>query len=350
MQEAVKQRFFPGAVLLVSLADEIVFHKAYGFANLFNYRKMTRDTIFDLASLTKPLSTTLAIMHFVQKGLLELDCPVGRYCVDLKGDEKANLTLRHLLGHCSGLPAWKPYFMRLRHLGDADRLPVLRKWLKDEPLIFSMGKRVVYSDIGFMLIQWVVEEFTGYSLADIVNRMVYAPMGVSGLYYPLTCDRHHDLALAATELCPWRNKLLVGCVHDDNAFALGGAAAHSGLFGSALSVYHLLQTLLAADKGALIHPLFDRRLIKEFFEPQAKLGRPLGFDTPDKTGSSSGKHFSAGSIGHLGFTGVSFWMDRDRSAIVILLTNRVHPSRHNTKIRDFRPTLYNAVMEAIIGI
>ena len=347
MREGAAQGVFPGAVLLVAREDRIVFHRAYGWADLFCCRKMTPDTAFDLASLTKPLATTLAVMRLVQNGGIDLNRPVASYCPALEDSDKARITTRQLLSHRSGLIAWRPYYMHLRRLPAKARTPQMRRWLHDEPLQTSPDQRSDYSDAGFLLLQWILEAIARQPLIAFVTESIYAPLGLEDLYFPalkLPSDRR---PVAATELCPWRNRLLVEEVHDDNAAVLGGAAAHAGLFGTAKGVYLLLASLLRAEAQLPGAAMFDPQVVKMFFQPREGADWALGFDTPSKHGSSAGRFFSRDSVGHLGFTGTSFWMDRRRRIMVVLLTNRVHPSRYNTRIRDFRPRLHDAVMSAL---
>jgi CubicO group peptidase (beta-lactamase class C family) len=152
---------------------------------------------------------------------------------------------------------------------------------------------------------------------------------------------------AATERCPWRDTIIEGVVHDENAYAVGGIEGHAGLFGTAKDVYRLLSVLLTDFYGQSESILFEKKLMQTFFIRAGSSGRPLGFDAPSSTGASCGQYFSKKSVGHLGFTGTSFWMDLDRGVIVILLTNRVHPSRDNVKIKAFRPQLHDVVMTLI---
>lgn len=348
MQEAVEHGIFPGAVLLVAAQGEVIFHQAYGMADLFSRRPMTTDTIFDLASLTKPLVTTLAVMLLVQRGRMELDRPCSDYWPEFSAGDKKQITVRHLLSHCSGLPAWRPYYLRLRRFPQAKRIRTLQEWIVREPLLADPGERSEYSDIGFMVLQWLVERVGGRRLdhffdADILHLLNLADLFFIGLDRPKP-----DRLYAATELCPWRNRLLVGEVHDDNAHVIGGVAGHAGLFGSAGAVSSLLQVLLSADQGHCVHALFDRSLLKAFFKRQAESTWALGFDTPAEKDSSAGRYFRTGSVGHLGYTGTSFWMDRGAGIIVLLLTNRVHPSRFDTRIREFRPRLHDVIMGAVV--
>jgi CubicO group peptidase (beta-lactamase class C family) len=350
MHAGLAGNVFPGAVLLVAREGEVLFHRAYGWADLFSRRLMTVETCFDLASLTKPLAAAMAVMHLVQQGVLEVEQTCGELCPDLRGSDKAAISVRQLLSHCSGLPPWRPYFMRLRGLEPESRIAVLRRALLAEPLVCAAGAGAQYSDLGFLMLQWVIEDLVRQPLDAYVSEKLYRPLGIDRLYFA-SARRRVEMSgepMAATELCPWRNRLLVGEVHDDNAAVLNGNAAHAGLFGTALSVQGLLQGLLSAEQGGHAHPLFDGALIRSFFQRQpGDTTWALGFDTPSPVGSSAGQWFGAESVGHLGFTGTSFWMDRRRALIVVLLTNRVHPSRYNTGIRAFRPQLHDAVAAAV---
>jgi CubicO group peptidase (beta-lactamase class C family) len=346
MRSGYADGVFPGAVLLAARDGEIVFHSAYGWADIFSLRKMTVDTPFDLASLTKPLATALAAMYLVQYRGLDLDRPCKDYCPPLAGSDKAGITIRQLLSHRSGMVAWRPYYMRLRHMPRIARLSLLRQWLLTERLRSRPDLQSEYSDAGFLLLQWILEYYLNQSLAVFISDTIYAPLGVKDLYFAALQSRPMKPA-AATELCPWRSRLLSGEVHDDNAAVLGGAAGHAGLFGTAHAAYLLLQGLLDADTGHRRHVLFDAELVRLFFERRKGTQWALGFDTPSPSGSSAGQHFSRRSVGHLGYTGTSFWMDRQKGVIVIFLTNRVHPSRYNDRIKKFRPRLHDVVMTAL---
>jgi CubicO group peptidase (beta-lactamase class C family) len=347
MNAAVSQGTFPGAVLLVSRQGEVLLERAYGTADMFARRSMTCDTVVDLASLTKPLATTLAVMLLVGQGRLSLDRPCFSYWPRFRGDGKERITVRHLLGHCSGLPAWRPYYLRLSAYDPGRRGEMLKCAVLGEPLVSTPGDRSEYSDIGFLVLQWIVEHVVGRPLNHFVETDIYQPLSVDSLFF-IEHNRHKPpRKYAATELCPLRGRLLIGEVHDDNAHMVGGVAGHAGLFGTAAAVHAVLQGLLSAESGEQTHPLFERKLIQKFFERQKGGAWALGFDTPADEDSSAGKCFSAGSVGHLGFTGTSFWMDRMRGTMVILLANRVHPSRYRIGIKTFRPRLHDAVMNAL---
>ena len=356
MQRAVSENVFPGGVLLVSRGDSILFEKAYGYANIFSKQKMTRDTVFDLASLTKPLATTLAVMKLIQNHMLYLDQDLGAVLPEFNGTDKQQVKIRHLLCHNSGLPDYRPYYKALNQLPVEERKISLQHLLLKEPLVYAIGKDVLYSDLGFMILQWIVENVSGKRLDLFLVQEIYNPLGLGNdsnpgpFFVDLASEtgKKTKRKFAATELCPWRKILLDGAVHDENAYVMGGIAGHSGLFGTVDNVHMLLSELLAAFHGLSATRLLKKDLLEEFFRQQPGTGRALGFDMPSSQESSSGRYFSKKSIGHLGYTGTSFWMDPDCSIILILLTNRVHPSRDNLKIKDFRPTLHDAVMESLL--
>jgi CubicO group peptidase (beta-lactamase class C family) len=348
MRAAVAQGIFPGAVLQVAEADTVIFRQAYGYADLFSGRAMTEDTLFDLASLTKPLATSLAAMTLVGQGRLDLDAPCVDACPELDGTDKSAVTARQLLMHRSGLPPWRPYFMRLRDLPVHERMAGLRHCLVNEPLVCTPGKCSDYSDLGFMLLHWLVERLAGEPLEPFIRRNVYQPLGIRDLFFnDLQHARVEPQKYAATQLCPWRNRLMIGAVDDDNAWISGGIAGHAGLFGTAGAVGELLDALLTADRGAAGRGIFDPALVRSFFHADPQERWALGFDTPAAQGSSAGRFFPPDSVGHLGFTGTSFWVHRSRGIIVVLLTNRVHPWRYNPGIKAFRPRVHDAVMEAV---
>jgi CubicO group peptidase (beta-lactamase class C family) len=349
MQQAITEQVFPGAVLLVSKEDTVRLHRAYGFADLSTQRRMTIETVFDLASLTKPLATTLAIMVLVQAGNINLEQDLGDVLPAFKQSEKSFIKIKQLLYHTAGLPDYRAYYRDLEHLPLNQRKKALRKLLVDEPLIHPVGSRVVYSDLGFMILEWVIEQTSGQRLDRFVRTMIYGPMGLHHLFFVNLRAGRRQGPFAATEQCPWRQEILCGQVHDENAYVVGGIQGHAGLFGTAASVYTLLAALLRAFQGRHSDLRLEKELVRLFFKRLPGTDKALGFDVPAMDNSSCGRYFSKRSVGHLGFTGTSFWMDLDRAIIVILLTNRVHPSRKNETIRVFRPKLHDAVMQCLMG-
>jgi CubicO group peptidase (beta-lactamase class C family) len=348
MKHAIAGNVFPGGVLLVSKQYDVVFFEAYGQANIDTKRPMEKETLFDLASLTKPLATALCVMILIQQSKLTLDQSLGSILPDFKNTDKERVTVQQLLAHTSGLPDCKPYYLKLKELPLNERRAALRQYLIQEPLISPMGESTLYSDIGFMILCWVVEAVSQNRLDRLVTEKIYIPLGIDAadeLFFVDLGLPPHKGEFAATEMCPWRKILLNGMVHDDNAYAVGGIEGHAGLFGTAPAVSSLLNELLAAYHGQSEKGIFQTELLRTFFQKQGKGDMALGFDMPSHQDSSSGSCFSEKSVGHLGFTGTSFWMDLERLIIVILLTNRVHPHRTNEKIKAFRPELHNAIMK-----
>ncbi len=345
MRQAVAGEVFPGGVLLVSCGSTIRFFKAYGVASLRTRTPVTRDTVFDLASLTKPLATTPAVMALMASGRLDPADRLGDILSPFYGSGKSGITVRQLLSHRSGLPAYRPYFIPLSNIEPCRRKSVLRKFLLREPLVGRPGESRLYSDIGFMVLQWVVESISGQSLDGFVKRTVYDPMGAEGLFFPEP-GRETILPFAATERCGLRRRIIQGEVHDENAHVLGGAAGHAGLFGTAEAVWRFLVDLTNAYKGRTKTGGLRQETVAGFFNGRGGEG-PLGFDAPSPRGSSAGRFFGPRSIGHLGFTGTSFWVDPDSDAMVVLLTNRVHPSRKNLKIKAFRPLVHDEIMKTL---
>ena len=347
MRFAISDQVFPGAVILVAKDDLTVFFEAYGYANIFSKRKMTIDTIFDLASLTKPLATTMAVMRLVQDLRLDLEQNLGDVLPEFEKTDKAQIKIKHLLSHTSGLPDYREYYYKLINFSPDARKDALKSLLIKEPMLYPAGEKVLYSDLGFMILGWIVEIVTARRLDHYVNDEIYRHLGIdsdTGLFF---AGVDSDLAIerfAATEICPWRNILLEGIVHDENARVVGGIAGHAGLFGSAGSLHILLSALLSDFHGESSIRLFDKNLLQTFFKQHKGTDKALGFETPLLAGSSCGDYFSKTSVGHLGFTGTSFWMDLEQRIVVILLTNRVHPSRENIKIKLFRPKIHNKVM------
>jgi CubicO group peptidase (beta-lactamase class C family) len=348
MKDAVISGVFPGGVLLVSLEGATVFFEAYGFANLFTGRQMTKETVFDLASLTKPLATTLAVMHLLQNSRLSLKQRLGSILPALKNTDKKEIQIEHLLYHNSGLPDYRPYYKWLSKIESHRKQEALRELLAIEPLIHVPGGQILYSDIGFMILCWVIEEISGCRLDRFVAENIYRPLGLDNLFFVDIDGKPSRKTFAATERCPWRGILLEGMVHDDNAYAVGGIEGHAGLFGSAGNLLSLLSELMTAFHGNLSTGVFDVDLVQRFLKRSEPEGRTLGFDTPSSIDPSCGRYFSEKTVGHLGFTGTSFWMDLHSKIIVVLLTNRIHPSRNNNRIKAFRPKLHDAVMENIL--
>ncbi|MFH1980874.1 MAG: serine hydrolase domain-containing protein [Pseudomonadota bacterium] len=346
MAAAIAARAFPGAVLLAGQGDRIFFHRAYGQADLFRRRPMTFDTVFDLASVTKPLATTLVAMHLAARGVLELDRPVADTLSEYFPAAAPRYTPRMLLSHTAGLAAWRPFFQTLARVPLSARRSLLLEMLSREPAISPPGSTTLYSDVGFLILAWLLEVLSGRPLAETLEKNIYPEMGGEGLFFPAISGSsgHH---YAAGQLCPWRARLLTGVVDDENAFILGGAAGHAGLFGTALAVHRVVAALWQCFSGDIALSAFSPETVRAFLSPPAGGGRALGFDVPSGDQPSCGAYFSTPTIGHLGFTGVSFWLELTTGVHIVLLTNRTHPYRFAEGIKNFRPAIFDALMAAV---
>ena len=353
MRQAIEKGVFPGAALLIAKEGVIKFFDAYGYANIFTRTAVSTDTVFDLASLTKPLATTPALMVLIQQQKLALDQPIGSILKWLQGTDKEAISIKALLNHSSGLPAYSPYYIQLKRLPVEQRKDALQKELAKVPLTHTNGEFVLYSDLGFMLLYFLVQKISGKRLDRITAEEIYNPLGISKRSEPCLgfVDLHDPIRfdnVAATEICQWRRRLIEGVVHDDNAYTMGGIAGHAGLFGDTFGVFVMAQAMLQAYARSESTELFQTKLVRKFFSRETPGTRALGFDVPAERHSSCGRYFSANTVGHLGFTGTSLWMDLDKAVIIILLTNRVHPSRSNDRIKAFRPKLHDAAMKEVL--
>lgn len=359
LSKAIREGVTPGAVVAVGRMEKEKFQlvniSACGNTATFDEKSaVTEATVFDLASLTKPLATCLLLMYMATRDMIDLDESTLADllpAVDVPR-EKRGIRLRQILCHSSGLPAHRPYFVEALAIAPARRKIWLLEKLLAEKLTYTPGKSVVYSDLGFMLLGMAIEQRTGQDLAGAYQKYILEPLDLSsslGFSAAMLAGDQICSGIAATEVCPWTKRMLQGTVHDDNCRAIGGVAGHAGLFGRAGAVAAICGMLVGVWRGCLQTPLVSREVLKKFFKRQPGSTWALGFDTPSAKGSSSGRLFSQTSVGHLGYTGTSMWLDLEKGVVVVLLTNRVHPSRRNEKIRNFRPFIHDMVMENLIG-
>lgn len=352
----MQNRVFPGAQLFVRHHGHILFHEAVGSLSFLpDSSTVRRDTLYDLASLTKPLSTASAILLLVQDGLVDLDVPLDSLLNESRKHSIGVRTVKDFLCHQSGLPALRPYFLDFspdlpRDLQEyRQRCAAVLGKIINEPLDKTLPPKSVYSDLGYMLLGFLVERVTGQTLAEFCGSRIFEPLQAEPLGFN-PGDGHlkerNRIEIAPTEQDPWRGRLLQGEVHDDNAFALGGMAGHAGLFGTAEAAGQVTKAWLEAYTGK--PGLFDGQLVKRFVTAQPGTSWALGWDTPSPP-SSSGLWFSPESFGHLGFTGTSIWIDPIRELEVIFLSNRVHPTRDNPAIKAFRPKLHDLIILELSG-
>jgi CubicO group peptidase (beta-lactamase class C family) len=367
LQSAVDDGVFPGAQLAVRLRGEL---RCVVVAGRLSSEPpglpVQPTTIYDLASLTKPLATVTSVLLLIQRAKVALEDPVQEVLAELEGAPIGQATVRELLTHRSGLPGWRPLYERLDARGTAPGLSggdhsvkqQVLQMIRDEPLIYARGERSVYSDLGFMLLGFLVERLSGMALDLWCEEAIVRPLRADPLMFCPTAGRAQldvvrpivDVSrIAPTEQDERRNRLLRGEVHDENAAAVGGAAGHAGLFGTAESVLAVSGAWLRGYHGR--ESILDGELVRQFTARQESAARSswaLGWDTPS-TPSSSGSCFSERSFGHLGYTGTSLWIDPLCELEVVLLSNRVHPSRRNEKIKVFRPCIHDLVYREFVS-
>jgi len=314
--------------------------------------------------LTKPLATTTALLRLVRDRRLGLDDKIVRVIPNFSVHRKNQITVRHLLGHCSGLAAWRDFHKDLARLGEerpnfvgstAAKLHVYEE-IHREALEYPTGSKSVYSDLGFILLGELIETVLAKKLDKACDEQVFRPLGLRATrFVDQSAVRLHRVVVtpsdfAPTERCPWRHTVLCGAVHDDNAWAMGGVAGHAGLFATAADVHAIAarwHACFRGEDGFLPQALVQECWTRTTTVPGSTWG--LGWDTPSAQHSSAGTRLGPHAVGHLGFTGTSIWIDLDRGIEVVLLTNRVHPRRDNERIRDVRPRFHDAVMEDLEG-
>ena len=284
LKKGVDEGVYPGSVLLVAQRDEIIFFERTGNRVLLpEPLRMEKETFFDLASLTKPLATTLSIMKLFDQGAVRMDQTLGDLLQISVPADKRSITLKHLLTHCAGFQDWAPFYLELPDDAPQKRKSSLRTRLLDLPLKYTPGRQSVYSDLGFMVLEWVIEMVAECSLRRFLNQHFLIPLSLENLLFFMSTNSQPDkIEFAATEDCPWRKRVLQGEVHDENASALGGYSGHAGLFGTATGVY-ALANLLREHFHGLRDDYLQPKTVRMFFDKQ-HLPRgstwALGWDTP----------------------------------------------------------------------
>ena len=339
LDRAVADSAFPGAVAVIGSRTGPIVTATAGSQDWGSDYKTTISTVWDLASLTKVVGLTSAMMQLVEGGKVDLDAPVQRYLPEWTGANKEKVTVRHLMTHQSGLPAFKQYF---KNNVSADSTLAL---FVATPLDTTPGVRMVYSDIGAILLGKIVERASGESLDKYLARHVFTPLGMRDTRYkPPKSLRYR---MAPTEKDPWRGRHLIGEVHDENAYALGQVSGHAGLFSTARDQEKLAGAYLNGGtfRGGR---LARAETIQQFttVNDSTFSSRALGWDTPSANGSA-GHFMGRPAFGHTGFTGTSLWIAPQHDLYVILLTARVNPTREHSKIGPVRVAVADAAMRAL---
>ncbi len=340
LDQAIREHAFPGASLAVTLQDKLIALKGVG---RFTYERdcpaVEPETIYDVASLTKPVATTTAAMVLYERGELDLDMPVTAVVPEFAaGDLRKNqVTFRELLAHSSGLPAYEKLFLRARN-----REELLSAAFK-VPLTADPEQRTEYSDIGFMVLGVALERIADSPLSEFCQTEVFGPLGMTRTVFNPPAGLRSQIPPTVDDRS-FRNRVVQGEVNDENASVLGGVAGHAGLFSNAADLATLAHCLLSGGQP-ILRPETVRLFTTRQSEPQSG-SRALGWDVPSSQ-SQSGRYFSAASFGHLGYTGTSLWIDPERQLSVMLLTNRTWPDSRNQAIKQIRPRFHDAIVEVL---
>lgn len=341
INEGIQDRVFPGAVVLIWKDGQIIYQNSFGKLTYEESSPLVKlNTIYDLASLTKVIATTTATMMCMDRGLLSLDDEVVKFIPEFGNYDKEKITIKNLLLHNSGLPAWKKFYGRNLSYSE-----VLFE-IFNSSLEYKTGEKTIYSDLGIITLGKIIEKVTGKTLDIFCNDEIFKPLKMnSTLFNPPDSLK---IMCAPTEKDNyWRMKTLQGEVHDETSAMLTGVAGHAGLFSTVEDISKLMAMLMS--KGTLNGKEYIKSSTIELFTKRFSNSstRALGWDTKSDSGSSAGNYFSRNSFGHTGFTGTSIWADPDKNLFVIFLTNRIHPTRDNSGIIKVRPALHNAIIESI---
>jgi len=340
LETAISARAFPACSLAVTFRGELVAHKALG---RFTYDPaspaVTTASLFDLASLTKVVATTTMAMILYERGLLDLEAPVTAIVPEFANHDgrRREVTLRMLLAHSSGLPAYEKLFLRAGTRKD------LLQAAFTTPLAAAPGARAEYSDIGFIILGVALERLADESLDAFCQREIFGPLGMANTTFNPARALKDSIPPTADDRT-FRQRIIQGEVQDENASVLGGIAPHAGLFSTAENLALFAHAMLNSG-----HPILRPATVELFSRRESApegTSRALGWDTPSAL-SQSGKYFSPRSFGHLGYTGTSLWIDAERQLSITLLTNRTWPDCQNEAIKQVRPAFCDAVIEAL---
>jgi len=347
IDSAINNKIFPGAQVFISKDNNILYSGGFGRHTYEKQsEKVTNKTIYDIASITKVLSTTPIIMKMVAKKQISLDQPVRFFIPEFKGGNKDLVTIRHLLTHSSGIKAYRKFFLEKNIKTQKD---IINEIISME-LEFMPGTKFSYSDLGFILLKEIIELLTNKPIEQIADSWIFSPLDMNSTYY--LPNESVITQIAPTEIDNiYRNRLVHGEVHDENTYLMGGVSTHAGVFSKSEDIANYAQMYL--NRGSWRgNRIFKESIIKKFTKKQntpKSSDYAIGWDTPSNNGkSSAGDFFSDGSFGHLGFTGTSLWIDPNQNIIIVLLTNRVYPSREREGIYGIRRKFYNAVMDQLL--
>lgn len=345
LNQAIADSAFPAAALAIGRGQHIVKRKDYGFHTYDRERILDANDIFDLASLTKVIATTTAIMQLEEQGLIDLHRPVADYLPEFGQNGKGSVTIWQLLTHTGGLIPFRQFYDE-----GVTTASMVRERIMEDSLFYEPGSLSKYSDFGPIILAWLVEELTAESFGEYTKKEIFEPLSMYSTGFK-NIRRGAIENAVPTELDDYyRHRLLQGEVHDERAYLLGGTAGHAGLFSTTTDLSRFAAMMVSEGRvgdRVFLKPetiaKFTRRA-----DPNSNHTRALGWDTRSQTGySSAGSHFGPLSFGHTGFTGTSLWIDPDSKLFAILLTNRVYPSRDNSKYRSVRPAVADLAFRAL---
>ncbi len=353
---SIANKYFPGAQLLIANSDKILLSRNYGkFTYDENAPAVDDNSIFDLASVTKVIATTSAIMRLYDEKKLDLNDKVTAYIPEFNNRGKDEITIANLLLHNSGLKAFIPFYKY--YTSKSDVMNAIYAVDKE----YQTGSKFLYSDLNAILLGEIVERVSGKSLDQYCNEIIFSPLKMTNTFFN---PENKSRALPTENDTYWRNRLIQGEVHDESAAVMGGVAGNAGLFSNAGDLYKFMKAFQTKSSGSLIGDItsifkknndiasFDLKDIftTKYGNVSYRNSRALGWDTkPEPTSyrAPCGELFSDNSFGHTGFTGTSVWCDKEKGLIVIFLTNRVYPSRDNNGIRNVRPEIHNLAVKLI---
>lgn len=344
MQEAIDDSVFPGGVVGVMKDGALVWSEGYGYHDYTKTTAVSGEDVYDLASLTKVMGTTTAVMKLIDDGRLSLDDKVSEFIPEFNTDDKRNITIEQMLIHTSGLPAFKVYVDKLKTRGE------ILEAIKNEPLEYTPGEQYIYSDLGFILLAEIVEEISGQRVDIFLRSNFFIPMGMySSHYNPKSVGRWMTRRIPPTEIDDVYNRGTVQAdVHDERAYFMEGVAGHAGLFSNVRDIAIFSQMLLNGGTYA-DREYLSEEIIREFTQRQSPINqRAYGFDMKSQGFSTAGSMTGENSFGHTGFTGTSLWVDPDENIAIILLTNRTYPNRDlGSGISRIRADIADAIMKSL---
>ena len=369
MQQGIDRGIFPAASLLIGTPNQILFDQHFGQAR--------EGTCFDIASLTKAVSTATLCMQFYAEDLIKMGDTLFQWLGGARQPFHKEVSVEYLLCHKGGFPAWQAYYreLPLDMVGTEEARQRIRNACLEEPPFFRPGAQCVYSDLGYILLGEILAEVGIVSLDVLFQHRIAIPLSLKDTFFvrnmgnPIkptqkrgyttatqhvptgegnaeTVSRTKSRRFAPTEDCPWRERVVHGEVHDQNAYAMGGVAGHAGLFSTTKDLHRFISELVQCYHGK--SDWIPAEIVQTFLDYPHKPGEfVLGWDTPKAKGSLAGQYFSVKTIGHLGYSGCSMWIDLAKNFWVILLTNRIHPNATNEKIRAFRPRLHDLIAKEL---